>query len=88
MFRIRLLWVGKTREPFIREGIRLYEKKVAKKYKTKMVLIITFFEFKLRGLSSWSNLYENIKHKLCETESAFVAVYLYNEASNEIYQAA
>ena len=28
MFRIRLLWVGKTREPFIREGIRLYEKKL------------------------------------------------------------
>ena len=28
MLRIRLLWVGKTREPFIREGIRLYEKKL------------------------------------------------------------
>ena len=28
MFRIRLLWVGKTREPFIREGIRFYEKKL------------------------------------------------------------
>ena len=28
MFRIRLLWVGKTREPFIQEGIRFYEKKL------------------------------------------------------------
>ena len=28
MFRIRLIWVGKTREPFVNEGIRLYEKKL------------------------------------------------------------
>ncbi len=28
MFRIHLLWVGKTREPYLREGIKLYERKL------------------------------------------------------------
>ncbi len=28
MFRIRLLWIGKTREPFIKEGVGLYKKKL------------------------------------------------------------
>lgn len=28
MFRIRLLWVGKTRESYLREGIQLYERRL------------------------------------------------------------
>jgi hypothetical protein len=70
------------------EVIRLYEKKVAKNYKTKMVLLIGFSEFKLEGLSAWSSLYENIRGKLNLEENNFIAVYLFNEASNELYQVA
>lgn len=70
------------------EIIRLYEKKVAKNYKTKMVLLIGFSELKLKGLPTWLSLYENIRNKLNLKENNFIAVYLFNEASNEIYQVA
>ena len=70
------------------EIIRLYEKKVGKQYRTKMILLISFSELKLNGLAGWSCLYENIKHKLSGATDNFIAVYLFNEASNEIYQVA
>ena len=70
------------------EVLRLYDKKVAKKYETRMVLLISFSEFKLNGLSDWSCLYESIKYKLSEAKNSFVSVYLFNEASNEVYQVA
>ncbi len=67
---------------------RLYSLKSSKNYKTKMVLLISFFEFKLSGLPSWVRLYNMVNHTFKESKSRFVSVYLFNESSNEIYRIA
>ncbi len=68
------------------EVLRLYNLKASKKYKNKMVLLISFSELKLFGLSSWARLYETIRDRITEIESNFLSVYLFNESSNEIYR--
>lgn len=67
---------------------RLYKLKTNKNYKTKMVLLISFFEFKLSGLPAWVRLYNMAGGLFKESESNFISVYLFNESSNEIYRIA
>jgi len=45
---------------------RLYILKIGKNYKTKMVLLISFFEFKLSGLPAWTRLYSKGLIKLID----------------------
>lgn len=70
------------------EVLRLYNLKASKKYKNEMVLLISFFEFKLSGLPAWVRLYETIRGRIAEIETNFISVYLFNESSNEIYRIA
>lgn len=67
---------------------RLYNLKLGKNYKNKMVLLISFSEFKLSGLNSWVRLYNKLNHVFEESSSNFISVYLFNQSSNEIYRIA
>jgi hypothetical protein len=62
----------------------VFEKKNNKNYATKMVLVISFCEVKLAGLSQWVLLFDQLKGKVRFSSSNFLRVYLYNSASNEI----
>jgi hypothetical protein len=62
----------------------VFEKKNKKNYATKMVLIISFSEVKLAGLSQWVLFFEQLRGQVNFSSSSFLRVYLYNSASNEI----
>lgn len=62
----------------------VFEKKNNKNYATKMVLVISFSEVKLAGLSQWVLLFDQLKGRVRFPSSSFLRVYLYNSASNEI----
>jgi len=68
--------------------ITLFNKKCQKNYTTKMVLIISFFEFKLSGLHNWSDLLKEISINQDLHSECFINTYLFNSASNEIYKVA
>lgn len=61
--------------------------KCNKKYKTKMVLLISFDECKLLGFSSWKFLFQLMEQKIEAARSDFLALYFLNQATNEIQKA-
>jgi hypothetical protein len=66
----------------------LFLKKTEKQYKTKMVLLISCCEVKLKGLNQWSKLLQEINNNKPLNSNVFNGVYLFNECSNEIYRIA
>lgn len=70
------------------EVVDNFNKKLRKEYSSKMVLVISFFNFKLNGLWGWTTLLEEIIRIHSFASESFLMVYLYNQASNEIYRVA
>ncbi len=68
--------------------VELYRKKVSKTYSKDTVLIIAFDSFKLYGQSYWNRLFASLEKEGGLSGSKFMAIYLFNSATNELYKAA
>jgi hypothetical protein len=68
--------------------LALFQKKASLAYGSSTFLIIAFDEVKLRGLASWTRLFRTLEAKGGLANSNFVAVYLFNCATNEMQKAA
>ncbi|WP_211462901.1 hypothetical protein [Collimonas silvisoli] len=62
-------------------------KKASKRYHPGTVLLIACEEIKLRGRIGWKQLLSAIEREGGFTESQFAEVYLFNGATNELYNA-
>ena len=68
--------------------IERYKKKLAKTYGKDTVLIIAFDSIKLYGRSKWNQLCTALDKMGLLSESGFIAIYLFNNATNEIQRVA
>ncbi len=71
-----------------RSVVELYRKKVAKTYTKDTVLIIAFDEIKLYGRNNWGQLFAALDTEGGLSGDGFKAIYLYNNATNELQRAA
>lgn len=62
------------------------EGKCNKRYATKMVLIVSFFNLKFLGVYDWMDLLKELNIDFKSFCESFTRLYLYNEASNEIFR--
>ncbi len=70
-----------------RSVIERYKKKIAKKYSKDTVLIIAFDAIKLYGRYNWNQLFASLEKEGGLAGSGFMAIYLFNSATNEIHRA-
>jgi hypothetical protein len=68
--------------------LELYNKKTAKNYHKNTVLIIAFDAIKLYGRYNWSQLFATLEKEGGFSGSKFMAIYLFNNATNELQRAA
>lgn len=66
----------------------LFQKKIEKRYSRNTTLIIAFDAVKLYGSSNWCRLFASLKQAGGLSGSNFIAVYLFNSATNELQRAA
>jgi hypothetical protein len=68
--------------------VELYKKKVAKTYSKDTVLIIAFNDIKLYGRYNWNQLFASLDKEGGLSGSEFMAIYLFNNVTNELHRAA
>jgi hypothetical protein len=67
--------------------VELYKKKAAKTYSKDTVLIIAFDSIKLYSQYNWNRLFASLEKEKILSEGKFMAIYLFNSATNELYRA-
>ena len=68
--------------------MELFRKKVAKPYSKNTALVIAFDAVKLYGSFNWCRLFASLEQAGGLSGSDFIAVYLFNSATNELQRAA
>jgi hypothetical protein len=71
-----------------RSVVELYKKKAAKTYSKDTALIIAFDAIKLYGRYNWNQLFASLEKEGGFSGSGFIAIYLFNTATNELQRAA
>lgn len=67
--------------------MKLYQEKAKKSYRKNTALVIAFDAIKLYGSFNWCQLFASLEQAGGLSGSNFIAVYLFNSATNELHRA-